>query len=353
MVPIPWKDRYIDSTATVDFERRYQDVFSDVWRLGAIFGVDMKISEEIQKKLLCPCTKGKLQHNGDQLISVINSNIRYPVIDGIPILINNEKSLFSIEDFINKKNTTFDLTENKLKNIIVNFIPSISNNIKAKHNYNKVAASLRNGSKILVIGGSIKGEGMDSIYSNESFEIVGSDVSFGPHTKLVCDAHNIPFENESFDCVIIQAVLEHVLEPQICVNEIHRVMKPSGVVYAETPFMQQVHMRQYDFTRFTHLGHRRLFKCFEEIESGPCCGPGMALAWAYTYFIRSFAKTRLMCKILTLFARFTSFFLKYFDYLLINSPGSYDAASGYFFMGKKSNVCLSDKELIMQYKGIM
>ena len=102
-------------------------------------------------------------------------------------------------------------------------------------------------SKILVIGGSIKGQGMDSIYSSESFEIVGSDVSFGPYTKIVLDAHDIPFEDEVFDCVIIQAVLEHVIDPQRCVNEIHRVLKPSGIVYAETPFIQQVHMRQYDF----------------------------------------------------------------------------------------------------------
>ena len=25
------------------------------------------------------------------------------------------------------------------------------------------------------------------------------------------------------------------------------------------------HMKEYDFTRFTHLGHRRLFRKFEEI----------------------------------------------------------------------------------------
>ena len=30
---------------------------------------------------------------------------------------------------------------------------------------------------------------------------------------------------ETFDCVIIQAVLEHVLDPKRCVKEIHRVLK--------------------------------------------------------------------------------------------------------------------------------
>ena len=55
------------------------------------------------------------------------------------------------------------------------------------------------------------------------------------------------------------------------------VYKDDGLVYADTPFMQQVHMGRYDFTRFTYLGHRRLFRKFEEIDSGAVSGPAMAL----------------------------------------------------------------------------
>ena len=65
----------------------------------------------------------------------------------------------------------------------------------------------------------------------------------------------------------------------------YRVLKYDGLVYAETPFMQQVHMGKYDFHRFTHLGHRRLFRDFSQIESGVMCGLGMALACGYYYFI--------------------------------------------------------------------
>jgi len=315
----------------------------------------MKISEDMQQKLICPSTKAKLQKEGAYLESITDSAIRYPIIDGIPILINDEKSLFSIEDFKQNVNTTFDLKKtrtSKIKKLLNVLIPNISANIKAEKNYKKVCEILASNSKILIIGGSIKGQGMDAIYSNESFDIVGSDVSFGPYTTLICDAHDIPFEDESFDCVIVQAVLEHVLEPQQCVNEIYRVLKHSGLVYAETPFMQQVHMKQYDFTRFTHLGHRRLFRHFEEISSGPVCGPGMALAWSYSFFLRSFTSHPILSRLLTIFARMTSFFFKYFDYYLIDKPGSYDAASGLFFMGTKSLNVLSDKDLIKQFKGL-
>ena len=312
----------------------------------------MKISKNLQQKLICPSTKTKLQKKGEYLESVIDSTIRYPIIDGIPILIDDEKSLFKIDDFNQKVNTTFDLKQSKTKKILSRLIPTISANIKAEKNYNKICDMLPSNSKILIVGGSIKGKGMDAIYSNDSFDIVGSDVSFGTYTTLICDAHDIPFDDEVFDCVIIQAVLEHVLDPQRCVSEVHRVLKHSGLVYAETPFMQQVHMKQYDFTRFTHLGHRRLFRYFEEISSGPVCGPGMALAWSYSYFLKSFSSSSIISRLLTVFARMTSFFFKYFDYYLIDKPGSYDAASGLFFMGKKSTNALSDRDLIKQFKGI-
>jgi hypothetical protein len=148
-------------------------------------------------------------------------------------------------------------------------------------------------------------------------------------------------------------VLEHVVDPYTCVREIHRVLRKDGFVYAESPFMQQVHEGKYDFLRFTHLGHRRLFRNFSEIDSGATCGPGMALAWAYSYFIYSFFKSKKIRRIITPLVHFSSFFLKYFDSILINKPGTYDAASGFFFWGQKSNITLDDRELLTLYKGLL
>jgi hypothetical protein len=148
-------------------------------------------------------------------------------------------------------------------------------------------------------------------------------------------------------------VLEHVADPCRCVAEIWRVLGEEGLVYAETPFMQQVHLGAYDFTRFTHLGHRRLFRQFDQISSGVTCGPGMALAWACEYFLLSFARRPASRAVIRGFVRLTLFWLKYFDYYLRRMPGSFDAASGYFFLGKKSHRCLSDRELIRLYRGAL
>ena len=54
---------------------------------------------------------------------------------------------------------------------------------------------------------------MDNLLKSDNIEFIESDVSFGPRTQIIFDCHDIPFKKESFDCVIVQAVLEHVVDP--------------------------------------------------------------------------------------------------------------------------------------------
>lgn len=277
----------------------------------------------------------------------------FPIINGIPILINESKSVFTVDDYIKNRETTFH-NKSKTKKRLNNLIPQNSENLKARENLDIFKDLLLKNSekpKVLVIGGSILGNGMENLSSDPAIELIESDVSFGPRTQIIMDAHDIPFDDKSFDGVVVQAVLEHVVDPYKCVKEIHRVLKDNGLVYAETPFMQQIHMGRYDFTRFTHLGHRRLFRDFDEISSGATGGSAMALAWSYQYFLLSFAESGSSRDFLKGFARITSFWLKYLDKFLINKPGAMDAAFGYYFLGMKSKNTLSDRKLIQLYQG--
>ena len=130
--------------------------------------------------------------------------------------------------------------------------------------------------------------------------------------------HDLPFHDGSVDCVIAQAVLEHVLDPYAVVDEMYRVLGDRGLVYSDTPFMVQVHGREFDFTRFTFLGHRRLFRQFSLVASGVTCGPGMALAWTLRYFLLSFFESQRLRALVSGFSRCAFFWLKYFDYFLIH-----------------------------------
>lgn len=275
----------------------------------------------------------------------------YPLISNIPILINEKSSVFCFDDFSEQK-ATFFTNRGPVAEWINRIIPSVSHNLAAVGNY-KILSELtlqkRTNARILVIGGSIAGQGFSVLSENPALELVETDVSFGPRVTMICDGHDLPFADGTFDVVIAQAVLEHVVDPYRCVSEIHRVLRLEGLVYAETPFMQQVHGGRYDFMRFTHRGHRRLFRHFLELRSGIIGGPGMALAWSWQYFLRSFGRSERSQLILFAVGRLTSFYLKYFDYFLRFNPANLDAASGFYFIGKKGTTALNDKDLVQNY----
>jgi SAM-dependent methyltransferase len=316
----------------------------------------VKLSSRVEQLLCCPICQQKIKVVGKDY-QCINQECRglFPIKNGIPVLIDEENSIFCIDAIVNQNHDNLNQSfSSRIKNKLIEIIPGLGRNIKGTQNYEHLAKLLMlqaNNPLVLVVGGASLGNGMEALVKHPEIELVESDIVLSDRTNLICDAHSLPFADNSFDGVIIQAVLEHVVDPTRCVEEIHRVLKKDGLVYAETPFMQQVHMGCYDFTRFTHLGHRRLFRKFEEIDSGAACGPAMAFAWAYEYLLLSFATSKFFRQIIELFVRMTAFPWKYLDYFLIERQGSFDAASAYYFLGRKSQQVLSDRELIKLYQG--
>ncbi len=281
-------------------------------------------------------------------------NNTFPIIDDCPILINENNSIFKLKYSHKPKGQK----KRNLKDIIIEFFnrtkPKLTLNNVSKKNYELIKNDITkiNTPKILIVGsGNKDGWGLDSKRINADALIVKTDVTYSNYVDVVCDAHNLPFKSNIFDLVIVQAVLEHVVDPKSCVKEIHRVLKIKGLIYSETPFIQQVHLGRYDFTRFTHLGHRRLFNNFSEIKSGPVCGPATALTWTIKYFLRSFFKPSIFQYIFEWGSSFFYFWLKYFDYYLIKKDGAFDSASAYFFYGSKQLSEVLDSEIIKGYKG--
>jgi SAM-dependent methyltransferase len=304
--------------------------------------------------LRCPRCKGALRRYGQMLAcACAECGGAYPMIDEVPVLINEANSVFSIADFVSQRSTYFNLRPSRAARLLDRLTPRTSLNVKAERNYRQLSRLLVGQSaapRVLVLGGSILGQGLEALLTTPGIDLVESDVSWGPRTSLICDAHDIPFADGSFDAVVAQAVLEHVVDPHAAADEVYRVLKPDGLLYAETPFMQQMHGGRYDFERFSYWGHRRLFRRFAEVDSGVACGPAMALAWSWTHFLRSFARSRRMRHALSFIGSLTSFWLLPFDRVLADRPNAIPAASGYYFLGRKSNRILPDRELVSSYK---
>jgi SAM-dependent methyltransferase len=311
----------------------------------------MAHSEFVRQRLRCPACAARIAAGDVYRCTNERCARSFPVIDGVPILIDEQRSIFTFSDFLAKKRTFFDPHRRRSawRDALVRLLFDNSIDLRSRSLVAKFAEHVKSAGatpRVLVIGAGERPVPVDGV------ELVATDVSLTPHVSIICDAHDIPFDDETFDGVMAQAVLEHVADPNRCAEEMHRVLKREGIVFSDTPFMQQVHGGAYDFTRFTHLGHRRLFHRFEEIESGASSGPGVALTWSWRYFLLAFTTSRLLTRLLRVMAKVTSFWWKYFDRMLLDRPGALDGASGTYFIGRKSDTTITDREIVRSYRGM-
>ena len=219
-------------------------------------------------------------------------------------------------------------------------------NAVAERNVDLLLSRLDGAATVLVVGGATVGNGVERLYADRAISTIAFDIQGSPLTQFVADAHRIPLGDGSVDAVVVQAVLEHVVDPGRVVAEIRRVLREDGLVYAETPFLQQVHAGPYDFTRFTSSGHRYLFRGFEEIAAGPVAGPGTQLLWSVDHVVRGVLRSELAGKL----ARALLFPLRYLDRAI---PDSYamDSASAYYFLGRRTQRELTPEEIVVYYRG--
>lgn len=302
--------------------------------------------------LQCPVCGSDLKKSSDSY--ACDSSHRFPIVDGVPVLIDDERSVFSVSDFTDNEQTFYRENTTPFwrgaKKLAQRVVPDILENLKSKQNFDRLSALLQKREKpvILILGGGTLGVGMDDFIKVPDFHIIESDVAFAPHTAFIIDGHQIPLKDGSCDAVIAQGVLEHVIEAEQVVSEIHRVLKPNGIVYADTPFMQPGHYAPYDFRRYTAIGHRCLFRKFSMIDEGMSIGPAAAALWNLKTFIVSITPTRRGKSIASILVH-GLFFLRYFDRLLINKRSVWDGASMFYFLGERSERTLTNRELIKLY----
>lgn len=272
--------------------------------------------------------------------------------DGVPVLVDGRSCVLPADEVLRSANA-FNRRRGAVERWAKRLVPTPSANLagaRLRARFVELVEGSRPEPAVLLVG---NGEDETATRFGAATRVANSDLFLYPATNVACDAQSIPFADGTFDGVMVIAVLEHVADPERAVAEIHRVLRPDGVVLAETPFMQQVHGGAFDFGRWTDLGHRRLFRRFAEIERGACGGPGMALGWAWHYFLQALFGGGRSRRAVTTFAYLTSFWLRFLDRLLIGRPASLDGASGLYFLGRRSDETLPDVELVRQYRGAL
>lgn len=306
-------------------------------------------------KLRCPICRAALAPAGAAWRCAGAAGHAFPDLQGVPILLNPGRSVFRAEDFHPRARTTFkDPASWALR--LGQLLPSPSRDVSAQRCRDRLAQLLAQRAadrrRVLVVGCGDGTAGYGALAGVAAARWLETDVSLAGRAAIVCDASDLPFEDAQFDLVICIAVLEHVLEPQRCVDEIHRVLADDGLVYATTPFMQQVHMGEYDFTRFTRSGHRWLFRSYEEVDSGVATGPASVVVWSIEYFLMSWVRSVAARRVVKGLTRVLLGWMTLLDPLLARREPASDAAGGFYFIGRRApGPAISAREMVGYYRG--
>ena len=304
----------------------------------------------LKEVLMNPQTKEKITHIlKDEVL--FNCSGKYPVLNEIPIIIDEKESIFRIDDIVLKKATTQNANYRKesLKNTVrQKVLPSLCRDFTFIKRYQKLALKHRNG-KILIIGAGDKIGWYNDIFGDKSL-VITSDVHSQFKPDIVFDCHQIPFVNDSFDLVIAGQVLEHTFKPWVVAKEMERIVKTNGNILIEIPFNFPYHSPPYDFFRFTFTGLRSLFtKCnlneFEVTE-----GNASTVAVYNAQFLLELFSLRYVRMSMLFVGRFLFGWLKYID-LFYKKPTirGITMAKGFSMTFEKDNVNRKNIDLLSEF----
>lgn len=159
---------------------------------------------------------------------------------------------------------TRDTTKEKMREAYANYPPTAPKGFEPFHasTVEPIFCEIPDGSKVLDVGCN-DGAMMKLLADSKGCDMTGVDVS---ETALAlarekglnvinADAQELPFDDHTFDAVILREVLVHIHEPIKALKEIRRVLKKDGVLLGSAPHAnlekmiwddKRLHHRYYD-----------------------------------------------------------------------------------------------------------
>ena len=84
------------------------------------------------------------------------------------------------------------------------------------------------------------------------------DIQSSIPNAILCDLSSIPQNNQTYESILCNAVLEHVADPEQSMLEFYRLLKTQGYLVVSVPFLQPFHPTPMDFRRYTSTGLQQL-----------------------------------------------------------------------------------------------
>jgi SAM-dependent methyltransferase len=100
--------------------------------------------------------------------------------------------------------------------------------------------------------------------------VVGCDIRTGPGVDRIEDLHSLTLPTDSIGTALMFDTIEHVRDPWRAMSEIHRCLKPGGLLVMSSVWFFPIHAYPDDYWRFTSSAFRELMRDFHVIAAEMC-----------------------------------------------------------------------------------
>ena len=217
-------------------------LFNFFCNLSKIDTIRQKGFDKLMHYIVCPTTHSKLHFDADNMTLQSEKGYTYKVNNYIPVMLNTGKSKnfdyanhyakdAELFDYFEKRSGGTEHDENRVKEYILSKIP--------------------NSAETILDVGCGRAWIAEKLITKKNF-ICSLDISFiNPdkalslypaenHSAVVADALQLPFKDNSFDCIISSEVIEHVEKPDNFIAELFRCVKPGGSLIITTPYKEVI-----------------------------------------------------------------------------------------------------------------
>jgi uncharacterized protein YbaR (Trm112 family) len=213
--------------------------------------------------LVCPGCKGEfLPRDDSAALTCASCGVAYPIREGVPILLADPTQALA--------------THQGELNVIQSY---------ADWKERLVMRSLTDAQIVLDFGAG-RQELDDPC-------VIRMDLIWHPCVDVVADVHALPFRSGAIDFAFGGAVMEHVARPWEAIDELYRVLKPGGYVYADWSFIFAYHGYPHHYFNATVNGIAQAFRAFRQLEAGvtPYHGSPFALRSVLGTYLEYFRPT--------------------------------------------------------------
>lgn len=293
----------------------------------------LAVTDQIaQGRLVCPVTRQRLRETGEALVT-LDGGRTYPIAQGVPILIDDPARHAGY-----RREAGGQMYNEYLSGGPAWAKRTLARLVRPQDDY-RSAGSLRAlqavtsgqppGSLCLSIGGG-------PTRPDES--LTNLNIDLFPNVDVVGDTYRLPYADDSVDALHCEAVLEHLAEPADAVKEMRRALRPGGLAYFATPFLQAYHAYPNHYQNYTLEGHDHLLrKCgFRLLDSGPCVGPTFAMLDLVSLYLRSYVSHRFLARAAAAGFLLVTKPLRPLDRWINKSPSASLLASTVYALAEKS-----------------